>query len=123
MADEPIENTVKTVEIQTEKPWLFKPGESGNPKGKPKGTKHFNTIFNEILKEMVEIKTKDGIVKMPLGKAMAQAMARKAVAGNVQAFEAVADRMDGKAVQAMEIEVTTPPVPIYGGKSTDNPKV
>ena len=32
--------TENTDSIQSEKPWLFKPGQSGNPKGKPKGSKH-----------------------------------------------------------------------------------
>lgn len=32
------ENTEISDEKQIDKPWLFKPGQSGNPKGKPKGT-------------------------------------------------------------------------------------
>lgn len=122
MSEEIIEKPENTGEIQEtiarNQGGQFLPGVSGNSAGKPKGTKHFNTIFNEILKENIELKQKNGvIIKMPLGKAMAQAMARKALAGNVQAFEAVADRMDGKPAQSMEVEITTPPSPIYGGKS------
>jgi len=36
------ENTEKTDKNQS-KPWLFKPGQSGNPAGKPKGLKSFTT--------------------------------------------------------------------------------
>ena len=32
--------TATTDEKQTGKPWLFKPGQSGNPKGRPKSSRH-----------------------------------------------------------------------------------
>lgn len=33
----------------TEKPWLFKPGVSGNPKGRPPGSKSLKTYAKEYL--------------------------------------------------------------------------
>lgn len=36
-------------EPKTEKPWLFKPGVSGNPKGRPPGTKSLKTYAKEYL--------------------------------------------------------------------------
>lgn len=33
----------------TEKPWLFKPGQSGNPAGRPKGSKSLKTFAKEYL--------------------------------------------------------------------------
>jgi len=89
-----------------------------NPAGKPKGTKHFNTLFNEILKE--EIVLKDG-TKMSMLKAMGQAMARKAIRGDVSAFNAVADRLDGKPKNEIDLEVTEMPIPIM--PITRKPKV
>lgn len=49
-----MEPSVISVVKQTneEKPWLFKPGVSGNPKGRPKGSKTLKTYVAEMLKEM-----------------------------------------------------------------------
>ena len=67
--------------------------------GMRKGTKHFKTIFMEELLREVELK---GMGKMPSGKAMSIAMIRKAISGDVYAFNAVADRVDGKPKQEVE---------------------
>lgn len=32
-----------------ERPWLFKPGQSGNPKGRPKGSKNLKSFAKEYL--------------------------------------------------------------------------
>jgi hypothetical protein len=36
------------------KPWQFKPGQSGNPKGLPKGTKSLKTFAREMLQNMTD---------------------------------------------------------------------
>lgn len=36
-------------ESKTEKPWLFKPGVSGNPKGRPPGSKSLKSYAREYL--------------------------------------------------------------------------
>lgn len=36
-------------EKQNDKPWLFKPGQSGNPGGRPKGSKSLKTYAKEYL--------------------------------------------------------------------------
>lgn len=99
---EPLNNGEKTV----------KRGEDGriqagsaplNPNGKPKGTKHFATVFMEELKREITMKKRNGEQEeMPVDKAMARAMINKAVSGDVQAFNAVADRVDGKPKQQHE---------------------
>lgn len=43
----------KTEEKQ-EKPWLFKKGQSGNPKGRPKGTFSLKTYVKHMLEEMTD---------------------------------------------------------------------
>ena len=43
-----MEDTDKS-DSKTEKPWLFKPGVSGNPKGRPPGTKSLKTYAKEYL--------------------------------------------------------------------------
>lgn len=94
----------------------FIPGNPGG--GKPKGSKHFATIFNEILKEEIQLKDFNGKpIKMTLSKAMSTAMARKAIRGDVSAFNAVADRVDGKPSQDMALQISVPPTPIYNAKS------
>ena len=34
------------------RPWLFKPGQSGNPGGRPKGSKSLKTFAQEMLRDM-----------------------------------------------------------------------
>lgn len=82
-------------------PQLFKPGQSGNPADKKPGTKHFSTIFMDILKEEIDHDGK----KVAVDKIMSMAMTKKAMKGDVQAFNAVADRVDGKPQQKTEMDV------------------
>ncbi len=108
------ENSEKIEKVQRVKSlksggMVFAPGVSGNPAGKPKGTKHFSTLFNEMVRE--KIKLKDG-TETTILRAMGMAMTRRAMSGDVKAFAEVADRLDGKAVQGLEIEVTERPQPI-----------
>lgn len=103
---------------------VFPPGVSGNPAGKPKGTKHFATMFMEVLKEEIMLKDpKSGKhVKMSMSRAMTEAMVRKAIRGDVSAFNSVADRVDGRPKQDFDIEVTQLPTPIYSGQSIKKKK-
>lgn len=34
------------------RPWLFQPGQSGNPSGRPKGSKSLKTFVQEMLRDM-----------------------------------------------------------------------
>ncbi len=36
------------------RPWLFQPGQSGNPSGRPKGSKSLKTYAQEMLRDMTE---------------------------------------------------------------------
>ena len=59
------------------KPWQFKPGQSGNPKGLPKGTKSLKVFAREMIQDMTDEEKveylkgidKDKIWEMAEGKA------------------------------------------------------
>lgn len=42
----------ETQEQTNNRPWLFKPGQSGNPGGRPKGSKSLKTFAQEMLRDM-----------------------------------------------------------------------
>ena len=47
-----MENTEDTVNKHLDKPWLFKPGVSGNPKGRPKGSISLKEFARKMLQEL-----------------------------------------------------------------------
>ena len=71
----------------------FKPGESGNPAGKPKGTKHVSTWIQELLNdeefETLLADPREGwkTYKGAPMRAIVQVMAKKAIQGDVKAFD------------------------------------
>ena len=69
-------------------PW--KPGQSGNPSGKPR-----QTFQDQLVKKLVRKRYKEA-------SAICDAMIEKAKSGDVPAFVAIADRVDGKPVQRTE---------------------
>jgi len=71
----------------------FEPGVSGNPGGKPTSVKQFKAAL------MLAVNRTDGD-KVKLAQ-IAEALVEKAIAGDVQAINAIADRLDGKAPQAI----------------------
>lgn len=82
---------VESKPMRNEKGQLL-PGFSGNPSGLKKGTRHFETLFKEAVKKVAEGEAEADDVLM-----VKQVIA-KAKAGDLKAFEIVADRVDGKAV-------------------------
>jgi hypothetical protein len=58
--------------------------------------------LSAILRDMLE-NVKDPRTGLAYGVAACNAMAKQAIAGNVQAFQAIADRTEGKPTQAVEI--------------------
>ena len=72
----------------------FKKGQSGNPKGRPKSSK----LFKDALSLALASKTGDrdeGLRKI------ADRLVANAMAGDMRAIKEVADRLDGKAPQAV----------------------
>jgi hypothetical protein len=79
MEVEPQEQSTKQTDHL--KPWMFKPGVSGNPGGRPKGAKSLKTFAREYLEslsdeekiEYMKGMNKDIIWEMAEGKAMTNA--------------------------------------------------
>lgn len=69
----------------------FKPGQSGNPKGRPKRDW---TWAGELQKAAEE-----AINGVSIKEAMAKSMVKESLKGNVQAFNAIVNRMDGMPQQ------------------------
>lgn len=77
---------------------LWKPGQSGNPKGKLKGTRHFSTLIREAITKVAEdTGTSDD-------KEIVRALVEKAKAGDLKAVDMVLDRVDGKAEQTINLD-------------------
>jgi|SRR5262244_907152 len=73
----------------------FRPGQSGNPGGRPKGT--LRDLLNERLDEI------DPRTQKTYGRLLAEALVRAALGGNVEAFKAIADRIEGKPRLSVEL--------------------
>ena len=72
----------------------FEPGQSGNPGGRYRGEK----LWADALR--LAVKRTDGD-KTKLAQ-IAEKLVDEAVAGNIQAAKEIGDRLDGKAIQALE---------------------
>lgn len=106
-----IKKTTNSEKTQTKKdrPWLFQPGQSGNPAGPKPGYHHAKTYALKIIKELA--KTKDG-KDMELGEAMVRAQVQIALKGDTRGFNAIFDRVDGKPMQPIGGEEDAPPLKI-----------
>ena len=75
------------------RPYHFKPGQSGNPGGRPKKLP-ITEIYNELLEE--------GVTKSDIKKAMRALIKGKSQA-SVQALKEMADRVEGKPTERLEL--------------------
>lgn len=90
------------------KEYQYKKGNSGNPNGRPRGSKNINSYFEELKKAKIAIK-EDGEVKLvPGGKALALAMMKKALKGDVRAATLVIDII--QKIEARQTETTVKPL-------------
>ena len=99
----PLSNSSETLEkgeVRRGEHGRLLPGSKLNPSGPKKGYRQFKTVFMEKLMEEVKLKVPGGGTKtVEAMEAMAQAMINKAISGDVYAFTAVSDRVDGKPAQ------------------------
>lgn len=82
----------------------FKPGQSGNPKGRPKGVPNAKTRMARFLE--LSINGKNPITKddemFTVAELMDLQVISKAIKGDLQAWEKINDRLEGKAKQTTE---------------------
>ena len=88
----PVVESDKQIKNSSEKSWLFKPGQSGNPAGRPPKEKVFTNAMEAIIKKNPKIM-----------EAIAAKMLQMAVNGNMDAIKEMADRLEGKSVSSMDL--------------------
>lgn len=71
------------------KPWLFQPGQSGNPEGMKKGTRHFSSLFREAVIKVAEGQ-KDSDAELIVKKVIS-----KAKEGDLKAVDIIREEVDG----------------------------
>jgi len=83
----------------TDKPWLFKPGESGNPNGRPKESTE-TKLIRKAAKQIIEEYKQALAEALPL---IQPVLIAKAIEGDIQAIKEIHDRSMDKAKQATDI--------------------
>jgi Family of unknown function (DUF5681) len=83
--------------VEAGKTTRFQPGQSGNPSGRPKD------LVTRELRELMLRQCYLDKKRRSWGEVIAEAIGRKARNGDVRAFEAIADRTDGKPAQAVSV--------------------
>jgi hypothetical protein len=96
---------------RAEKPWLFKPGQSGNPGGRPKG-RSLTARLRDLL-DQYELNGK----RLPDGKQVAdlvvEGLVLGAAKGGSRQLQEVFNRVEGKVTQ--RVDVTSKGGPLFGG--------
>lgn len=77
----------------------FPKGISGNPSGRPKLTKLTEALREQLAEEMPNAPDRT------VAEAIARALIKEAVTGNVLAIREIADRTEGKPKQAIDLDV------------------
>jgi hypothetical protein len=96
---------------------MFKPGQSGNPKGKPKGIPHSRTRLRRLLELSQDLKNPvtgevEGFTVM---EQIDMKLIQKARNGDLGAMKELLDRLEGKPNQGVDITSGGHPLPILGG--------
>jgi hypothetical protein len=77
----------------------FPKGVSGNPSGRPKLTKLTEALREQLAEEMI------GAPERTVAEAIARALIKEAVRGNVLAIREIGDRTEGKPKQAIDVDL------------------
>ncbi len=78
----------------------FKPGASGNPKGRPK-----LTLLSEAIRAQLAV-TVPNADERTYAEVIAEKLCTEAAAGNVNAAREIADRTEGRAKQAIDVDLS-----------------
>jgi hypothetical protein len=100
-------------------------GEVRNPKGRGKGTPNFKTILKRWMFQTETVqnpytKTKEELSQLDV---MVLAQVAKARKGDTTAFNALLDRLEGRAKQSIDIDHTTDGESLQPQKTTDLSKL
>jgi len=99
------EITENTDKKHIEKPWLFQPGQSGNPAGKPPGTLSMIGLLKQEL-ENIPDELKDKPIeerKNWARKIVKKWLENAGDKGEQKAIDSIVDRTDGPVKQAVEL--------------------
>ncbi len=77
----------------------FKKGETGNPNGRPKLTK----LTDALREQLAEIAP--GATEKTQAEQIARALIKEALRGNVQAIKELFDRVEGKPMQKVDLDI------------------
>jgi DNA-directed RNA polymerase specialized sigma subunit len=98
-----MEKDAKITENQkknSDKPWLFKKGQSGNPAGKPRGTLDFKTKWLRFIEKIAE---QNNITPEEVDEKMLAVAYKQILNGNFPFYKDIHDRIYGKAPEKIEI--------------------
>ena len=88
-----------TLQTKADKPWLFKKGQSGNPKGKKKMTQQEKEI-KKATKELIKDYTDKLTEALPQ---ISPVLIAKAISGELPAIKEINDRILGKPKESHDI--------------------
>jgi hypothetical protein len=77
----------------------FPKGETGNPSGRPKLTRLTEALREQLAEEMPNASERT------VAEAIARALIREAISGNVQAAREIGDRTEGKPKQSIDLDM------------------
>lgn len=89
---ESVNTNEKQIENTSDKPWLWKEGQSGNPKGRPPKGHSITETIRAMMDERPEIK-----------KALAAKVLQMASEGDITAMKTIWNYLDGMPTQKQEI--------------------
>jgi len=103
----------KTEEKQTDKPWLFKKGESGNPNGRPKDSFSLITILKAELQKCPE-----GQDRKTYADLLIQRILKKAISdGDDAQIKNILQYIEGMPKQNLDLTSKDERIPLLGGIS------
>ena len=95
----------ESTDKKTDRPWLFKKGQSGNPAGRPLGSRNFTTDFDEAVEEIAKA---NGITISEARKILFKVAYSQAKDANFPFYKDIMDRYYGKALENVDMTVRTP---------------